>query len=212
MLSRRTLDTLDAFESCSLELGLPASVVEARRLLHTLYSEEASEVHMLADVSRSDDERMRNLDDVYVNIGIVSSRDVEKLCSEWTGRDQGVDKVLAQALQAKQVQLCDILTADQAGRKDPVRVVAVGTAGSGKSFAFTMKATHDWCGGEFWKDVALLRTIRCRDKSMWQAKTVSELFQLDELGLSAGNKASVQDFIATHPTQVVLVCDGWMNG
>ena len=204
--------SLPLFDRCSLELGVPACVVQVRRLLHAHYSEAASEVHMMADVSRSSDGTMRDLNDVFVNIALVSSEDVEKLCSSWTGKDGGVDDVLARASQAKQISLSDLLTSDDEGGKDPVRLVAVGAAGSGKSFAFTMKATHDWCGGEFWEKFALLRTIRCRDKNVWKAKSISELFQLEEFGLSSAEEACVQAFIAQQPEHVVLVCDGLDEG
>ena len=204
--------SLPRFERCSLELGVPACVVQVRRLLHAHYSEAASEVHMMADVSRSGDGSMRDLNDVFVNIALVSSEDVEKLCSSWTGKDGGVDEVLARASQSNQINLSDLLTADDEGGKDPVRLVAVGAAGSGKSFAFTMKATHDWCGGEFWEKFALLRTIRCCDKSVWKAKSISELFQLEEFGLSSAEEAGVQAFIAQQPERVVLVCDGLDEG
>ena len=204
--------SLPQFEKRSLELGVPACVVQVRRLLHAHYSEAASEVHMMADVSRSSDCSMRDLNDVFVNIALVSSEDVEKLCSSWTGKDGGVDELLARASQSKQIYLSDLLTADDEGGKDPVRLVAVGAAGSGKSFAFTMKATHDWCGGEFWEKFALLRTIRCRDKSVWKAKSISELFQLEDFGLSNADEAGVQAFIAQQPERVVLVCDGLDEG
>ena len=169
-------------------------------------------MHMMADVFRSSDGSMRDLNDVFVNIALVSSDDVEKLCSSWTGKDGGVDEVLVRASQSKQVNMSGLLTADDEGGKDPVRLVAVGAAGSGKSFAFTMKATHDWCGGEFWENFALLRTIRCRDKSVWKARSISELFQLEEFGLSSAEEAGVQAFIAQQPERVVLVCDGLDEG
>ena len=200
--------SLPRFERCSLELGVPACVVQVRRLLHAHYSEAANEVHMMVDVFRSSDGSVRDLNDVFVNIALVSSEDVEKLCSSWTGKDGGVDEVLARASQSKQINLSDLLTANDEGGKDPVRLVAVGAAGSGKSFAFTMKATHDWCGGEFWEKFALLRTIRCRDK----AKSISEIFQLEDFGLSSTEEAGVQAFIAQQPWRVVLVCDGLDEG
>ena len=204
--------SLPRFERCSLELGVPACVVQVRRLLHAHYSEAASEVHMMADVSRSTDGSMRDLNDVFVNIALVSNEDVEKLCRSWTGKDGGVDEVLARASQSRQVDMSKLLTAEDEGGKDPVRLVAVGAAGSGKSFAFTMKATHDWCAGEFWKKFALLRTIRCRDKSVWKARSISELFQLEEFGLSSAEEAGMQAFIAQQPERVVLVCDGLDEG
>ena len=204
--------SLSRFERCSLELGIPACVVQVRRLLHAHYSEAVNEVYMMADVSRSNNGSMRDLNDVFVNIALVSSEDVEKLCVSWTGKDGGVDEVLGRASQSKEIVLCDLLTADGEGGKDPVRLVAVGAAGSGKSFAFTMKATHDWCGGGFWERFALLRTLRCRDKSAWKAKSISELFQLEEFGLSNAEEASVQAFIAQQPERVVLVCDGLDEG
>ena len=205
-------DSLPAFRRLSLELGIPASVQEARESLQRSYLEAASEVHMLADMSRSKDEGLRNLEDVFVNIGLVSSDEVEKLCSEWTGKDGGVEEVLAQAMKARQLTLSGLLEAQSEGSKAPVRIMALGTAGSGKSFTFTMKAAYDWCGGALWEKIALLRTIRCRDKGVWHAKTISELFQLRELGLSAAQEVEVEKFISTHPSQFALVCDGLDEG
>ena len=90
------LSSLPRFERCSLELGVPASVVKARRRLHDLFAEQSSDVHMLAGVCRPTDRSTAggtsSLDDVFVNIGIVSSDVVEKLCSEWTGKDGGWTK------------------------------------------------------------------------------------------------------------------------
>ena len=206
------LDALPAFQRLSLELGIPASVREARECLLRSYLEAASEVHMLADVSRGDEEVFRHLEDMFVNIGLVSSNEVEKLCSEWTGKDGGVEEVLAQAMNARQVTLHGLLEAQREGGKAPVRIMALGTAGSGKSFTFTMKAAYDWCGGTMWEKIALLRTIRCRDKGAWHAKTISELFQLRELGLSAAQEVEVEKFISQHPSHFALVCDGLDEG
>ena len=205
-------DSLPAFRRLSLELGIPASVQEARDTLQRSYLEAASEVHMLADMSRSKDEGLRNLEDVFVNIGLVSSDEVEKLCSEWTGKDGGVEEVLAQAMKARQITLDGLLEAQRQDGKAPVRIMALGTAGSGKSFTFTMKAAYDWCGGMLWEKIALLRTIRCRDKGVWHAKTISDLFQLRELGLSAAQEVEVEKFICTHPSHFALVCDGLDEG
>ena len=205
-------DSLPAFRRLSLELGIPASVQEARETLQRSYLEAASEVHMLADMSRSKDEGLRNLDDVFVNIGLVSSDEVEKLCSEWTGKDGGVEEVLAQAMKARQMTLNGLLESQREDGKAPVRIMALGTAGSGKSFTFTKKAAYDWCGGMLWEKIALLRTIRCRDKGVWHAKTISELFQLRELGLSAAQEVEVEKFISTHPSHFALVCDGLDEG
>ena len=205
-------DSLPAFRRLSLELGIPASVQEARETLQRSYLEAASEVHMLADMSRSKDEGLRNLKDVFVNIGLVSSDEVEKLCSEWTGKDGGVEEVLAQAMKARQMTLNGLLESQREDGKALVRIIALGTAGSGKSFTFTMKAAYDWCEGILWEKIALLRTIRCRDKGVWHAKTISELFQLRELGLSAAQEVEVEKFISTHPSHFALVCDGLDEG
>ena len=172
------LDSLSAFERISS--GFPASVERARERLKTSYKKAAEKVHVLEGLSRSKDGGSKDLDDVFVNIGLVSSDEVEKLCSKWTGKDGGVEEVLANALVARQVSLCDLWQADHGGKR-PDSILALGTAGSGKTLAFTVKATYEWCGGEFWEKMALLRTIRCRDKSVWRAGTVSELFRLREL-------------------------------
>ena len=206
------VDALPAFQRLSLELGIPTSVREARECVQRSYLEAASEVHMLASVSRGDEEMFRHLEEVFVNIGLVSTNEVEKLCSEWTGKDGGVEEVLAQAMNARQITLHGLLEAQREGGKAPVRIMALGTAGSGKSFTFTVKAAYDWCGGTMWEKIALLRTIRCRDKGVWHAKTISELFQLRELGLSAAQEVEVEKFISQHPSHFALVCDGLDEG
>ena len=206
------LDSLPTFQRLSLELCIPASVLEARKLLQSSYLKAAAEVNMLADVSRSSAESLRDLEDVFVNIGLVSSSEVEKLCSEWTGKDREVEAVLSRAMKAREMTLDGLFQAMRTGGKEPVRVMALGTAGAGKSFTFTIKAAYDWCGCNLWEMIALLRTIRCRDKSVWRAKTISELFQLRELGLSAAQEVQVEAFISQHPELVAVVCDGLDEG
>ena len=204
---------LPLFERCTMELGVPVSVEVARRLLQKEYTLAASAIYLLADVCRSKDGSRRNLDEVAINIGLVSTNTVEQLCAEWTGQDLGVDKVLCEALQENKVTLGDLIGSKvECALRAPVRVLAVGAAGSGKSFVFTLKATHDWCEGQLWQQIALLRTVRCRDKSVWRARTISELFRLEELGLTTKEETGVRDFIAKRPESVILVCDGLDEG
>ena len=204
------LSSLPEFER--LSTFFPASVERTRNLLKTSYVKAAESVHVLEGLSRSVEGSLKELEEIFVNIGLVSSDDVKKLCSEWTGKDGGVEAVLANALEARQVSLCDLWRARQGSEKEPDKILALGTAGSGKTLAFTIKATYEWCGGRFWEQMALLRTIRCRDKSVWRAGTVSELFRLRELGLSISEEKEVEAFITEHPGQVVLVCDGLDEG
>ena len=206
------LESLPPFKKLALELEIPEGVVEARKLLHDLYMDTASEVHMLADVSRGGSDSLKDLDEVFVNIGLMPSNEVEKVCARWTGKDGGVEEILSRALQERPIDLCNLLEAEREGGKEPARVMALGTAGSGKSFAFTVKATYEWGRGKFWKKIVLLRTIQCRDKSVWRAKTVSELFRLRELGLSAEQSKEVEAFVREHPKHVALVCDGLDEG
>ena len=191
----------------------PASVEKARRLLKNAYVGAAQKIHVLEGLSRcGDEESLKALEDIFVNIGLVSSGEVRKLCSEWTGKDEGVEKVLANALMSRQLSLCDLWKAAQGREKEPDTVVALGTAGSGKTLAFTTKAGYEWTTGTFWEQMALVRTIRCRDKSVWRAETVSELFRLQRLGLTPDEEKDVQAFIIEHPRQVALVCDGLDEG
>ena len=206
------MNSLPAFER--LSSCFPASVERARELLKTSYLKAAESIHVLEGISRNKEGGSKELDEIFVDIGLVSSDEVERLCSEWTGEDGGVEAVLANALVARQVSLCDLWRARHGlgGKKEPDKILALGTAGSGKTLAFTTKANYEWCGGKFWEQMALLRTIRCRDKSVWRAGTVSELFRLRELGLSAAEEKDVEAFITEHPGQVVLVCDGLDEG
>ena len=202
-----SLPAFDRFSSC-----FPASVERARGLLKTSYLKAAENIHVLEGISRNKEGGSKDLDEVFVNIGLVSSDEVERLCSDWTGKDGGVEAVLAIALAARQVSLCDLWRARQGSKKEPDKILVLGTAGAGKTLAFTTKASYEWCGGMFWEQMALLRTIRCRDKSVWCAGTVPDLFRLRELGLSAAEEKDVEAFITEHPGQVALVCDGLDEG
>ena len=210
VLLETELDSLPAFER--LSLYCPASVQRARTLLKALYMKAAGKVHVLEGLSRNKEGSSKDLDDIFVNIGLVSSDDVEKLCSEWTGKDGGVDEVLANALVTRQISLHDLWRVRRGSSEEPEKIIALGTAGSGKTLAFTVKASYEWCGGKFWEQMALMRTIRCRDKSVWLARRVSELFRLPELGLSTAEEKEVEAFIIEHPRQVALVCDGLDEG
>ena len=154
------LNSLPSFER--LSSCFPASVETARELLKSSYLKAAESIHVLEGISRNKEGGLKDLDEIFVNIGLVSSDEVERLCSEWTGKDGGVEAVLANALAARQVSLCDLWRVGQEGKKEPDKILALGTAGSGKTLAFTMKASYEWCGGKFWEQMALLRTIRCR--------------------------------------------------
>ena len=201
------LNSLPAFKG--LSPCFPASVERARELLRTSYLKAAKSIHLLEGLSRNKEGGSKDLDEIFVNIGLVSSDEVERLCSEWTGIDGGVEEVLANAMVARQINLPDLW---QGRKKEPDKIIVLGTAGSGKTLTFTMKASYEWSGGKFWEQMALLRTIRCRDKSVWHAGTVSELFRLRQLGLSAAEEKDVEAFITKHPGQVVLVCDGLDEG
>ena len=88
--------------------------MQARKRLQRSYLEAASELSMLADVcSKSSEDCVRDLEDVFVNIGLVSSNEMEKLCSEWTGKDGGVEEVVAQAMKARQITLDSLLQAQR---------------------------------------------------------------------------------------------------
>ena len=73
---------------------------------------------MLADVSRSDDERMRDLDDVYVNIwNRVESRRGEAVLRVDGEGPRGGPGPGRKLWQARQFRPCDILTAAQDGQE-----------------------------------------------------------------------------------------------
>ena len=101
-----------------------------------------------------------------------------------------------------------VFKAKQEGERSPHKVVASGGAGCGKSVCFTRKAPYEWAFGRLWQHFALLFCLELRDKSVWKAKTLSELLKLAELGLSAVEQEEVVQFITSHPDQVVIVCDG----
>ena len=94
-------------------------------------------------------------------------------------------------------------------RHTSVRVLVVGSAGSGKTMVFTVKSTFDWANDSLWNDqfdIVVARELR--HESVRNAKTVSELFQLSSHLNSDAELVETSDYIMDYPQHICLILDG----
>ena len=158
------------------------------------------------------------MDKILVNVCLLSSEEAKKVfesASFSSRQDEERSLYLFSKLLQSQpsfLSLEEVFKAKRNEEEDPNKVVALGGAGCGKSVCFTRKAPFEWAYGRLWRQFALLFCLELRDKSVWQARTLSELLKLDRLNLNAKEQEEVVQFITDHPEQVVIVCDGLDEG
>ena len=197
-----------------LNLTSCRSVLKAREELQKFYRSR-DKLLMSAGLAKG---KTMSMDKILVNICLLSSGEVRKAFEKpsfSSHRDQERSQYLFSKLlqsRSSSLNLEEVFEAKNNGEDDPDKVVATGGAGCGKSVCFTRKAPYEWALGKLWKQFALLFCLELRDKSVWQAKTLTELLRLAELDLSPDEQKEVHKFITNHPDQVVIVCDGLDEG
>ena len=192
------------------------SVLKAREELQKFYRSR-DKLLMSAGLAKG---KTMAMDKILVNVCLLSSEEVKKAFEEpsfSSRQDQERSEYLfSKVLQSRSSSftLDEVFKANSKtdGEDFPDKVVATGGAGCGKSVCFTCKAPYQWASGKLWKQFALLFCLELRDKSVWQAKTLSDLLKLAALGLMPGEQEEVRQFITNHPDKVVIVCDGLDEG
>ena len=190
------------------------SVLKAREELQKFYRSR-DKLLMSAGLAKG---KTMSMDKILVNVCLLSSEEVKK-AFENPSFSSRLDQERSEYLLSKLVQnrsqsldLEDVFKAKDDGQDDPNKVVATGGAGCGKSVCFTRKAPFEWACGTLWKQFALLFCLELRDKSIWQAKTLTDLLNFGALGLTPEEQEEVRQFITNHPDKVVIVCDGLDEG
>ena len=90
----------------------------------------------------------------------------------------------------------------------PCRVLAVASAGSGKTFLFTIKIPHDWACSDLWPGFDLLHIVFLHDTAARLASNTAELLQLTMLGLSPAEQADVVEYVHANTERVCIIFDG----
>ncbi|XP_065189992.1 NACHT, LRR and PYD domains-containing protein 12-like [Sycon ciliatum] len=127
-----------------------------------------------------------------------------------TGLDH-VFKHLTGSLKKVRLELLFTPTDDELEDADdwPRRVLAVASAGCGKTVLFTIKIPHDWASGDLWAaHFDLLCVVQLNDVAARSAHNTEELLQLATLGLTAAEQAELAQYVHAHPERVCLILDG----
>ena len=197
-----------------LDLMSCCGVLKAREELRKTYRSR-DKLLMSAGLAKG---KTMTMDKILVNVCLLSSEEAKKAFEKPSFSSQQ-DRERCEYLFSKVLQgqpslliLEEMFKAKKDGEEDPDKVMASGGAGCGKSVCFTRKAPYDWANGDLWQQFALLFCLELRDKSVWQAKTLTELLKLAQLNLNAKEQDEVVDFITSHPDKVVIVCDGLDEG
>ena len=151
----------------------------------------------------------RSLDELRVNICLLSTERLEALCGCGPQR-QPFAMANLKGKESSVVNLEDIFNADESG-KVPDMLAATGIAGSGKTTAFTKKAPFEWSKEDyeraFWESISMLFEGTLADKDWWDSKTLAEVFGLASFDLTKEEEDEVVRYIRSHAEEVLLVAD-----
>ena len=150
-----------------------------------------------------------SLDEVHVNISLLSAEKLDALCG-YGGQRQPFGMSSLKGKVSSVLDFEDLFNEDERGEV-PRMQVASGLAGSGKTMAFTLKATNEWAKKDrrrpFWKNIRLYFKGSLTDPDWWDAKNLSDVFGLSSFGLTKDEKEEVVEYIRSHADQVLLVAD-----
>ena len=186
----------------SWEEGRPASVVKVNKKLKERY--QGLRVRPLAGAV---DSEPVSLDDIHVNIALLSTDKLNTMCGSPGQRQPFVMSALKE--KASSVINVEDMFDKNKGQDD--RNLASGGAGSGKSTAFMQKAPYEWSKEDrdraFWGSIGLFFTGSLTDWGWWKAERLAEVFSLSRFGLTKGEEDEVVRYIKSHSEEVLLVAD-----
>ena len=182
----------------------PASVEKAIEELKNRYSERN-----MPSLDGQVPLKAVSLDELHVNICLLSVEKLDAL-SGCSGQRQPFAMSSLKEKESSVVELEDLFKEDEHG-KVPRMQVASGIAGSGKTMAFTLKATYEWAKKgrcrPFWENITMYFEGSLTDPDWWDAKTITEVFGLPYLDLTAEEEKEVARYICSHAKEVLLVAD-----
>ena len=150
-----------------------------------------------------------SLDEIRVNICLLSAEDLNALCGCGVQR-QPFEMSSLEGMEDSVVELEDLFNENENG-EIPCMQVASGIAGSGKTMAFTLKATYEWAKKgrrrPFWKNITMYFEGSLTDPDWWNAENIAEVFGLSHHDLTMQEEKEVVRYICSHATEVLLVAD-----
>eukprot|EP00117_Sycon_ciliatum_P014225 scpid28271/ scgid14573/ Nucleotide-binding oligomerization domain-containing protein 2; Caspase recruitment domain-containing protein 15 len=198
---------------------LPEAVVQLRRRLSKKYMSQAYVRFGL--LSPSSCIRKLKVDHVFGRLLILPRKVLatEMYQKGMLGSLNDLDRVehmySEAGSQLKTISLDDLFRADGSDDMSLVpeayRIVAVASAGCGKTMLFTIKATQDWILGRLWVnkfDVLVARELR--SVSVQQAKSISDLLSLGHIGMRRpADQYDIEEFVMDNLERVCLILDGF---
>ena len=186
------------------EDGKPASVMKVNRKLKDRY--QALNVPSLDGTANSEPV---SLDEIHVNISLLSTDNMGALRGS-PGQRQPFNLSALRENERSVINMEDLFAKNKKGKR-PIKQVAAGIAGSGKSMAFTQKAPYEWSKEDrdraFWEHFGLFFVGSLTDPSWWRAEDLARVFGLSCFGLSEREKEEVVGYICEHSEEVLLVAD-----
>ena len=89
------------------------------------------------------------------------------------------------------------------------RILAVASAGCGKTFIFMKVGPLKWARNEIWNEFDLVVARQLRYKEVQRAKSLCDMLGLEKMGeFTSHERASIADFVHQHAHRVCLVLDG----
>eukprot|EP00117_Sycon_ciliatum_P003089 scpid74573/ scgid8032/ Nucleotide-binding oligomerization domain-containing protein 2; Caspase recruitment domain-containing protein 15 len=89
------------------------------------------------------------------------------------------------------------------------RILAVASAGCGKTFVFTRVAPLKWARNEMWTSFDLVIARKLRNEEVRKAKNICALLGVEERGeFTSEERKSIDDFVRRQAHRVCIVLDG----
>ena len=159
-----------------------------------------------------------DVDEIFTNLVVVPQRELsaERLHRGTLGSRgeyERIEHVFSPLnSECESIELQQLFQTETTGvrrRNTSVRVLAFGSAGSGKTMVFCLKSTSDWATTDLWNDLFDIVVAReLRHESVRNAKSVSELFGLSFHLSRDSELAETSDYIMDNPQHVCLILDG----
>ena len=150
-----------------------------------------------------------SLDEIRVNICLLSAEKLNALCGCGSQR-QPFEMSSLEGVEDSLVELEDLFNQNENGEV-PRMQVASGIAGSGKTMAFTLKASYEWAKKDrrrpFWENITMYFEGSLTDPDWWNAETIAEVFGLPHHDLTMQEEKEVVRYICSHASEILLVAD-----
>ena len=150
-----------------------------------------------------------SLEEIRVNICLLSGEDLNAMCG-CGGQRQPFQMSSLESMEDSVVELEDLFNENENGEV-PRMQVASGIAGSGKTMAFTLKATYEWAKKgrrrPFWENITMYFEGSLTDLDWWNAENIAEVFGLPHHDLTMQEEKEVVRYICSHASEVLLVAD-----